>query len=125
MGIQLNSSPDQHLQSRKKTIKMSPITSILILVLATCALTSALPQREFKQSAAVPNFGCQCNSYTILKDGKVQGNCRSTSNGAQWCYVDRGNTCVDSRPSFRGYNPSNVPSGALWSYEACATPAFG
>ena len=112
-----------HLQSRKHTIKMSPITSILILVLASCALTSALPQRA--RAPAPPNFGCQCNSYTILKDGKVEGNCRSTSNGAQWCYVDRRNTCSDTRPSFPGYNPSNVISGARWSYEACATPAFG
>merc|ERR1712045_327484 len=111
MGNQSNSSLDQHLTSNQETIKMSPITSILILVLATCALTSALPQ--FAASAAGPNFGCQCNSY-IFRDqnGEVQGNCRSTRNGAQWCFVNPGSSCQDIGPS---------PFGSPWSYEACAT----
>merc|ERR1712045_203235 len=116
MGIQLNSTP--HLQSRKHTIKMSPITSILILVLATCALTSALPQFARRAPApGGPDFGCQCNSY-IFRDenGEVQGNCRSTRNGAQWCFVNPGSTCQDTGPS---------PFGRPRSYEACATPAFG
>ena len=108
-----------HLQSRKHTIKMSPITSILILVLATCALTSALPQVFTRQEAsfAEPNFGCQCNSY-IFRDenGQVQGNCRSTRNGAQWCFVNPGSSCQDTGPS---------PFGRPWSYEACATPSRG
>ena len=98
---------------------MSPITSILILVLATCALTSALPQVFLRQEAsfAEPNFGCQCNSY-IFRDenGQVQGNCRSTRNGAQWCFVNPGSSCQDTGPS---------PFGRPWSYEACATPSRG
>ena len=100
---------------------MSPITSILILVLATFALTSALPQRrpvfEAAASADRPNFGCQCNSYIFRDENdQVQGNCRSTRNGAQWCFVNPGSSCQDTGPS---------PFGRPWSYEACATPAFG
>ena len=107
-----------HLQSRKHAIKMSPITSIMILVLATCSLTSALPQ-TIAASAARPNFGCQCNSYIYRDDnGQVQGNCRSTRNGAQWCFVNPGSSCQDVR------GPPG-PGGRLWSYEACATPSFG
>ena len=108
-----------HLQSRKHTIKMSPITSILILVLATCALSSALPQIVERQAASGPNYGCQCTSYTWRDAaGLIHGNCQSSEDrdgGAVWCYVEFGSTCQDLQPSSR-FNGE-------WSYEACATPA--
>merc|ERR1711913_60210 len=107
MGIQLNSSPDQHLTSNQENTP------------SRCPLTSALPQVFLRQEAsfAEPNFGCQCNSY-IFRDenGQVHGNCRSTRNGAQWCFVNPGSSCQDTGPS---------PFGRPWSYEACATPSRG
>merc|ERR1712088_888536 len=69
---------------------------------------------------------CQCHWQTFRdRYGKTHGNCKSTHNGAQWCYVRTpvqtylGNhghsTCSDLQRSSRYEN-------MVWSYQACVTP---
>merc|ERR1712014_159969 len=98
------------------------------IVLISCLLVIpciSLETEKTNPKAASPytNGGCQCSSLTFRdKSGRVQGNCKSADHtGAQWCYVDTSepSTCQDL-----SYTSVRFP-GKPWSYEACATPAWG
>jgi len=66
---------------------------------------------------------CQCKRLSFRDQyGRVHGNCKSTHNGAQWCYVENNigygySTCTDQRESARFTREA-------WSYHACTTPAL-
>merc|ERR1712115_722643 len=102
-------------QSKPNMFTQASILATLVLS-ATC-----LSIESTKAASSLINCGCQCSSITFLDSAGVeQGNCKTVDGtGAQWCYVDSSaSTCQDLVPSERfPHNP--------WSYEACATPAFG
>merc|ERR1711915_57714 len=91
------------------------IMKIFFLFLCLGTVTLAV---KVNNKAASRDLGCNCQcSNTVLKDkyGKVNGNCKSTDKGGQWCYVDpRYAQCNDLVKSKR-FNQ-------FWSYQACATP---
>merc|ERR1711915_653436 len=91
------------------------IMKIFFLFLCLGTVTLAV---KVNNKAASRDLGCNCQcSNTVFKDkyGKVNGNCKSTDKGGQWCYVDpRYAQCNDLVKSKR-FNQ-------FWSYQACATP---
>jgi len=105
---------------------------VFVVVLSLVALALAAPQNddEVDLRAAAPSFAaaaaanggdncnCQCSSFTYKNSyGTVHGNCKTSHNNAQWCYIDeRYNECQDIAESNKFRNKR-------WSYEACATPA--
>merc|ERR1711915_868788 len=121
MGTLFNRSPTE------------PNMKVFLAVLSLAALGQAFPQNdeEVDLRAAAPAFAaaaaanggdncyCQCSSFTYRNSyGKLHGNCKSSWNGAQWCYIDeRYNDCQDIANSSKF-------GGKRWSYEACATPAL-
>merc|ERR1711915_116651 len=121
MGTLFNRSPTE------------PNMKVFLAVLSLAALGQAFPQNDEEEdsrpagvafaAAAAANGGdncyCQCSSFTYRNNrGQVHGNCKSSFNGAQWCYIDnRWPECQDTANS-------NRFRGRTWSYEACATPAL-
>ncbi|XP_040568353.1 uncharacterized protein [Lepeophtheirus salmonis] len=97
---------------------------IKFLLFGAFLMAFAHAQNEQKAAAAAPAPGgndcnCQCISLQFRDSkGKIHGNCKSTLNGAQWCYVkyDKYSPCPDLRRSQRF-------SGRYWSNHACATPS--
>ncbi|XP_040579544.1 uncharacterized protein [Lepeophtheirus salmonis] len=94
-------------------------------ILLSAVLVGFSHSQDVQQApAAAPAPGgedcnCQCMSLKFRDSrGTTYGNCESTINGAQWCYVkyDRFSPCPDLQSS-RRFN------GRYWSNHACATPA--
>jgi len=81
--------------------------------------------KEARSQLTKVNCDCQCSNLRYSDgNGKTHGNCKSSGNGAPWCFVDPlgngdGSTCGDKQTSKKG------PYDFAWSYEACATPAKG
>merc|ERR1711860_15099 len=119
MGISRLTKPLQPPTSQP-TRKMKTIFVLAYLATVTLAQRRKLP--AFQAAAAAPSeeaCDCQCSSL-IFRDtrGRVQGNCKTTYNGAQWCYVNpRYTNCRDLTASSRF-------RGKYWSYQACATPGL-
>ncbi|CAB4054681.1 unnamed protein product [Lepeophtheirus salmonis] len=97
---------------------------IKFLILSAVLVGFSHSQNIQEAAAAAPAPGgddcnCQCISLQFRDSrGRTYGNCRSTTNGAQWCYVkyDGFSPCPDLRVSQRF-------RGRYWSNHACATPA--
>uniref|UniRef100_A0A0K2V166 Uncharacterized protein n=1 Tax=Lepeophtheirus salmonis TaxID=72036 RepID=A0A0K2V166_LEPSM len=101
--------------------------SIILSYLLVCAISYiSLSEAQTVLKAAAPannvrDCFCQCSSLSFRdKNNRVNGNCRTTFNGGQWCYITdeaaRNGDCPDSNPSTR------FP-GKKWSYFSCATPS--
>eukprot|EP00096_Caligus_rogercresseyi_P011335 TRINITY_DN4428_c0_g1_i1.p1 TRINITY_DN4428_c0_g1~~TRINITY_DN4428_c0_g1_i1.p1 ORF type:complete len:144 (+),score=32.14 TRINITY_DN4428_c0_g1_i1:29-460(+) len=74
------------------------------------------------QNNNVKDCFCQCSSLTFRdRNNRVNGNCLTTFQGAQWCYIT-------SEAAKNGDCPDAIPSrrypGRSWSYFACATPTL-
>ena len=94
------------------------MTSLLIVILAFSLYITTASGQSYYAAAAASACDCQCSSYTYSnKWGNVQGNCKSTYRGKQWCYVDSSNqNCQDLE--------KGPDTGKLWSFQACSTPAL-
>jgi len=105
-----------------------------LIVLAVCSfffcqlLDLSAAQKTLSRAPAPPpndcsECWCQCKRLSFRDGyGRTHGNCASSYNGAQWCYVENNigygySTCQDQRRSVK------FP-GETWSYSACATPAL-
>ena len=107
---------------------MHPIMKYMVVAALACSIfvTTASGHRASRRqdrlyvAAAVAELvcDCQCSSYTWTdKRGSVQGNCKSTYRGKQWCYVDtRNKNCEDLQ--------WGTSVRKQWSYQACSTPAL-
>jgi len=100
----------------------------LAAVLLVCAFDTtrgfshSLEKRQENVQAAAAAGGadcyCQCSSYTYVdRNGVTNGNCKSTYNNKQWCYIENYpyDDCQDIQTS---------DSGRKWSFQACATPSL-
>ncbi|CAB4069591.1 unnamed protein product [Lepeophtheirus salmonis] len=86
--------------------------SIILSYLLVCAISYiSLSEAQTVLKAAAPannvrDCFCQCSSLSFRdKNNRVNGNCRTTFNGGQWCYITdeaaRNGDCPDSNPSTR------------------------
>ncbi|XP_040571480.1 uncharacterized protein [Lepeophtheirus salmonis] len=91
------------------------------IVLATCVYWSNAQQFAPAPINSQADCQCQCIALSFYDEyGQQQGNCRSTFNGAQWCYVENDgySSCPDLKRSTR-YR------GKYYSNHACITlPAY-
>merc|ERR1712200_154172 len=106
-------------------IEMKVAGAVLLALLVN--LTMAQEEEDSRPAgvafaaAAAANGGdncyCQCSSFTYRNNrGQVHGNCKSSFNGAQWCYIDnRWPECQDTANSnrFRGVGPGAMRRAPL------------
>merc|ERR1711914_10854 len=89
-----------------------------ILIIAASAFPKDEPI-DTRSAAGYENCYCHCSNY-VYKDnnGITQGNCKSSDDVAQWCFVD---------PLFSDCSDlvKHEKLDKFWSYEACATPDLG
>merc|ERR1719228_977224 len=108
-------------------LQLDPAQEMKLLILTVCIAAALLEGTEGQDGAPTaarraPDSSirccCQCDSYTYNVNGITYGNCKSTYQGKDWCYVDPDyNDCQDTKASVQFEDRS-------WSYQACSTPAL-
>ncbi|CAB4069748.1 unnamed protein product [Lepeophtheirus salmonis] len=93
---------------------------LLIGVLLSKSEAQTVLKAAAPASTSINDCFCQCSSLTFRdRNNRVNGNCRTTFQGAQWCYITdeaaRNGDCPDAQPSRR-------QPGKQWSFFSCATP---
>ncbi|QQP57000.1 Uncharacterized protein FKW44_001848 [Caligus rogercresseyi] len=96
------------------------LSSLLVLGLSTLGSEAKTILKAAAPSNNIRDCFCQCSSLTFMDNrGRVNGNCNTIFNGAQWCYITKeaakNRDCPDAIPSRR------FP-GRMWSHFSCATP---
>eukprot|EP00096_Caligus_rogercresseyi_P001836 TRINITY_DN1314_c0_g1_i1.p1 TRINITY_DN1314_c0_g1~~TRINITY_DN1314_c0_g1_i1.p1 ORF type:complete len:142 (+),score=27.25 TRINITY_DN1314_c0_g1_i1:58-483(+) len=95
----------------------------LLLAFLLCLGTLGSEAQNKIQGAASSNnirdCFCQCSRLTFKdKRSLINGNCKTTFNGAQWCYVTK-------KAAKNGDCPDAIPSrrfpGRMWSHFSCTT----